>query len=388
MKKLKCSFIMFLAVVLFSGLTCVSGVSAVQLSDKEILSLVDLTINNLPDRMVDIPPEIRRVAFISMKADRSVVSVPLAKQIQGKIEAKAASAGKITMVYAPEVKPIKVSASEGVITLSSGFQTSDEIKQLGEKLRLDGLMEGEMYFTSDTLYMNVRIFDARNMAIVWSHELSSVIPVPPPPPPPPPPLPVKKYTGIDYGFGIAGLQLRDIPGVTGVDVPDFAKYYCLDARISEKTIFTDKVRFTLAGGLLSLFSGLKSGDVAGTHVSVDNTSVSGRVLATVFARIGVRISLIPRKLSDEKIANPFTKPRDILASEVSVGKIWVRGTSGLETLGIRFESDITRVLSVAAGFSYVTSEDTVIASSAAGNRKVTVGGMYYEISLLRFNFMP
>ena len=77
-----------------------------------------------------------------------------------------------------------------------------------------------------------------------------------------------------------------------------------------------------------------------------------------------------------------------MASEVSVGKIWVRGTSGLETLGIRFESDITRVLSVAAGFSYVTSEDSVIASSAAGNRKVTVGGMYYEISLLRFNFMP
>jgi len=343
------------------------------------------------------------VAFSSMKVDRTNVSMALAKQIQGKIEARVTSSGKVILVYSPDIKPIKVSASEGSITLSSGFQTTDEIKQIAEKLRLDGLMEGEFYLTPDTLYMNLRIIDSRSMAIVWSQEFSSVIPVPPPPPPVPPgppPLPVKKYTGIDYGIGVLGLQMTAVPGATtgnpppppatGVSVPAYAKYYSLDARLSEKTIFSDKVRLTMTAGLLSLMDGLDSNSALG--ISVRNTSVSGNMFPpTIFARIGMRISIVPRKVPEENVANPFTLPRDILASELNAGKIWLTGTSGITTVGLRFESDITRVLSIAFGFSYAEKQDIIIANSNQGasyNRKVTVGGTYYEVSLLRFNFMP
>jgi hypothetical protein len=385
------------AVAVASGLLCVSSVYSVQLTDNEILSMVDVTITPLPEKMSTIPPEMKRVAFSSLKVDRNNVSLALAKQIQGKIEAKVASAGKITVIYAPEIKPIKVSASEGSITLSSGFQTTDEIKQIADKLRLDGLMEGEFYLTQDTLYMNLRIIDSRTMAIVWSQEFKSIIPAPPPPPPAPPappPLPVKKYTGVDYGFGVLALQMTAVPGAatinppvqdppaTGVTVPSYAKFYSLDMRLSEKTIFSDKVRLTMTAGLLSLMNGLDSNDSLG--ITVLNTSVSGRILATIFSRIGARISLIPRKVEDERVANPFIQPRDILAAELNIGKIWLGG-SGVTTAGIRFESDITRVISVGFGFSYAGKKDLVIAKN---DRKVTVGGTYYEVSLLRFNFMP
>jgi hypothetical protein len=350
--------------------------------------MVDTTIAAMPDKMATIPKEINRVAFYSLKVDRANVSVPLAKQIQGKIEAKISSTGRITVIYAPEIKPIKITAGEGSLTLSSGFQTTEEIRAVSDKLRLDGMMEGEFYLTKDTLYLNLRIFDTRSMAVVWSQEFSSIlppVPLPPPPPPPPPPVPVKKYTGVDYGFGIAGLQLMGTD-TTGVKAPSYAQYYCIDFRISEKTILTEKVRWTLTGGFLSLMTGLKSGrDSLGQDVNVNNTSVSGRILATPFARVGVRMSLIPAKILDEHVANPFTKPKDVLASELSIGKLWVRSTTGLNTVGLRFECDITRVLSVAAGFYYASQDEVAI---AANGRKVKVGGTYYEVSLLRFNFMP
>lgn len=393
MNQLKSAIRCFFAVVAVVGFSVCSGYS-VQLTDNEILSLVDVTIKPMQERLASVPPDVKRVAFSSLKVDRNNVSMALAKQIQGKIEAKVAPIGKIILVYSPEIKPIKVSASEGSITLSSGFQTTDEIRQIAEKLRLDGLMEGEFYITQDTLYLNLRVIDARSMAIVWSQEFSSLIPTPPPPPPAPPappPLPVKKYTGIDYGFGVFALQMTPVlaagtpapPPATGVGVPSYAKYYSLDARLSEKTIFSDKVRFTMTAGILSLMNGLSSNDTLA--ITVFNTSVSGRILATIFGRVGMRISIVPRKAEEENVANPFTQPRDLLATELNVGKIWLQGTNGITTAGIRFESDITRVLSIGFGFSYAGKKDIVIAKN---DRKVTVGGTYYEVSLLRFNFMP
>lgn len=395
MNQLKSAIRCFFAVVAVLGFSVCGGYS-VQLTDNEILALVDVTIKPMQERLSSMPPDVKRVAFSSLKVDRNNVSMALAKQIQGKIEAKVAPVGKIILVYSPEIKPIKVSASEGSITLSSGFQTTDEIRQIAEKLRLDGLMEGEFYITQDTLYLNLRVIDARSMAIVWSQEFSSLIPTPPPPPPAPPsapPLPVKKYTGIDYGLGIFALQMTPYIGNgvntlgTGVTVPSYAKYYSLDARLSEKTIFSDKVRFTMTAGLLSLMNGLSSDDTLG--ITVLNTSVSGRILATIFGRVGMRISIVPRKAEEENVANPFSAPRDLLATELNVGKIWLQGTNGITTAGIRFESDITRVLSVGFGFSYAGKQDIVMAETVGGlKRKVTVGGTYYEVSLLRFNFMP
>jgi len=394
MNQLKSVIRYFFAVAVVVGQLCVCSAYSVQLTDNEILALVDVTIKPLPEKMALMPPDVKRIAFSSMKVDRSNVSMALAKQIQGKIEAKVSSSGKVILVYSPEIKPIKVSASEGSITLSSGFQTSDEIRQIAEKLRLDGLLEGEFYLTQDTLYMNMRIIDARSLAIVWSQEFSSIIPPAPPAPPEPPAppaLPVKKYTGVDYGFGVFGLQMTEAsvatpgaPLATGVSVPEYAKYYFLDMRLSEKTIFSDKVRFTMTAGLLSLMDGLKSNDDLG--IKVKATSVSGVAFPTIFARVGMRISVIPRKISEENVANPFTQPRDILASELNVGKIWLTGTSGITTVGIRFESDITRVLSVAFGFSYAGKQNIKFAKNSI--REVTVGGTYYEVSLLRFNFMP
>lgn len=351
-----------------------------EFSEDEILSLVDVALKDVPQRITKIKPEIHRIAFYSLKLDMANFSPALARQIQGKIEAKIFSGSHPILVYAPEIKPIKITAKEDSFTLSSGFQSSQEIKDIADKLRIDGFMEGELLLTQSTLYLNLRILDSNTLSVVWNEEFTTKLP---PPPPPPPPLPEIKYTGVDFGFGSGGLQLTETLTSAGVEIPKFAEFYCMDFRISEKTIINERIRFALTGGLFYLSKGIKSTK----DVSVLATTVSGEGTMSFYGRIGIRFSLIPSKyelLVSTSVKNPFKKQRDVLATEISLGKFFATATQGIDMAGIRFEFDITRVLSMSFGGGYISQEDIEFAT----NKKVKIGGVYYEIYLLRFNFMP
>ena len=360
------------------------------LDDDKIIMMVNAALEKIPEKLNTLKAEIRRVAFYSMKYDRTNISIQLARQIQGKIEALILGAGRPTLVYTPEVKPVKISAKENSIVFSSGFESTAQAQDTAVRLRLDGYMEGDVFLTKDTVYLNLRIFDAENMAVVWSNEFTSNLPPPPPPPPlPPPPPPPPSFTGIDFGFGSGGLQIVETVETNPagspdkITVPKFAEYNALDFRISEKTVFSDKLRFTLSAGGLSLTKGI----IGTSSTTIKPSAVSGEGSMNLYVRAGMRITLVPAKLWWEATpANPTPPPRrDSLAAEISVGKLFIpNSTLGLDMVGIRFESDITRVLSIAIGYYYIGQEDIIIATG----RKVRIGGVYYEISLLRFNFMP
>jgi hypothetical protein len=332
------------------------------MSDDQLIEMLDTSLKSLPDKVSKLDPKIRRIAFYSLKVDRANISLPLFRQIYGKIEASFLKVPRPILVYAPEIKPMKVVSNESSIQFVSGFQSTDEIKTLADKLKLDGYLEGELYITDRTLYLNLRIFESETMAVSWSEELTSITP---------PPLPVPKLTGIDYGVGLVGIPLTATNLSGNLNIPTYAQYYSVDVKISQKTLTGDKVRFTLDGGLLARYDGL-------TDSGVDDTIVSGSGYGIYFfTKVGIRISLIPAEGVEPK--------RDWLSTNLTVGRLFGLGTSGVTTFGVAFESDLTKNISMGAGVNYVPLTDVSVNSAG---QTVKAGGLAYEIQLLRLNYKP
>ncbi|MCB4792684.1 MAG: hypothetical protein LHV68_12475 [Elusimicrobia bacterium] len=329
------------------------------ISDDKLIEMLDSCLKSLPDKIAQLDPKVRRIVFFSLKVDRSNIPLPLFRQMYGNIEAALLKVQRPILVYAPEIKPIKVVSSEDSITLVSGFQSTEEIKDIASKLRLDGYLEGELYVTHKTLYLNLRIFETDNMAIVWSQELTSVTQTV---------SLEKKLTGVDYGIGTAGIPVGQTSSSSNLTVPSYANYYTVDLRISQKTITGDSVRYTLAGGALYLYDGISGNDLDPTIVT--NGSIA------FFTRIGARISIIPVK---------SVQGRDYIAAEINYGRLFGMGASGVNTFGIKIESDITKNITVGAGINYIPITDVTVNKT---NSIVKVGGLSYEISLLRFNYKP
>ncbi|MBN1621529.1 MAG: hypothetical protein JW871_02945 [Endomicrobiales bacterium] len=339
-----------------------------ELSDDQIIKLLDDSLSNLSQRLEELDSRIRRIAFYSLKVDRSNITLPLFRQIQGKIEAAFLQVKRPILIYAPEVKPLKIVARENNISFVSGFQSTEEIKNISDKLKLDGFLEGELYVTDTTLYLNLRIFETEQMSIVWSQELNSIAP----PQAKEPEIP--RTTGVDYGLGLYGIPVAATSSSTGLTIPSYAKYYVGDLRIAQKTITGEKLMFTLAAGVLSLYDGVEATGIQSTIVSK-----SGGLPIKFFARFGLRFSLIPAPITKK-----FNKRRDLLATEFTYGRLFGISSSGINTFGLAAESDITKNLSVRLGIEYIPITEVSVTST----NTVKVGGLAYDASILRINYKP
>ncbi|MDW8055154.1 MAG: hypothetical protein RMJ13_00390 [Elusimicrobiota bacterium] len=341
-----------------------SGTDEEKLTDEKMLSMLDTALRNLPEKIKLIPTNIRRVAFYSLRADRTQVSQVLLRQIQGKIESSFTSASEhVSLVYSPEVKPIKIVAKDDTLTFTSGFQSTEEIKSLAQKLRLDGLLEGEIYYTPQTVYLNLRIFDTETMSIVWSCELNNIVPTPPPPAKP-------KLFWYDLGFGFSSIPVELLSPAEATKV---ASYYNADLRILMKTLFEEKIKFSLSAGTLFLYEGVYS-----STKTIVSSSRRGTGPNSFFVRGGIKLSLIQR----ESII-PGIGKKDLLSVEFSFGNIFAAGKEmvNIPCYSVKFESDITKEITVSAGVNYLPPTKLPEVNFRAG-------GIGYEISVIRFILNP
>ncbi|MFH1416431.1 MAG: hypothetical protein ABIH89_10150 [Elusimicrobiota bacterium] len=331
------------------------------LTDEEILIKLDDALEKLPEKIKNVPEDVRRISFYSIRVDKEDISRNLFRQVQGKIESKFLEFPRPVLIYAPEVKPVKIVAKADRLHYASAFQTTEDIKSVSRQLRLDGFLEGSLYVTPKGLYLNLRIIDSESMAVVWSQSFDSIIP---------PEQPAPKTTGADFGFGVSGMFLSGT-APAGVTLPQYAKYYNTHMRISQKLSAKTRLCATLTGCIQYLYEGISA---SRTVVS----AASGKGTFNLVTSIGIRVPVIPVDENDK------TSNRDWLAVELKVGRIWALKNYGNNVYGLRIESDITKNLTVAAGVSYAGLKDVEYTTGST----VKTGGIMYEVSLLQFNYRP
>ncbi|MFC1546802.1 FlgO family outer membrane protein [bacterium] len=325
------------------------------MAPEKIMQKLDDSLDIFPGKIAALPPEFKRINFYSLYIDKEIPK-SLTRQIYGKLESIIIKEKGDILVYAPEIRPVKITYKKNMLKITSKFNTTKEIKDISERLKLDGILLGELYIAKNSLYLNLRIIDSSNMEIVWSEEFTSEKKS----------LKTRKTAIFDIGAGVNKMQIdSDVAAY-----PDIVEYLALEARLLQRIYNQDDYKLTFTFGLTPLYKGIEASQ---------KTIISDQNLLNIYGKIGLRASLIP---SEDKGETNEVILRDWLAVELSLGKMLGKGINNANLFTLKVESDFTKNISSAIGFTFVSKEELII-----DNNKVKIGGLMYEISLIRVSFV-
>lgn len=344
-------------VVVAVGLIC-EVVWAAGLSDSDILAGVDMALRILPDRIVTLPADVKRLGFYALNADRRTIPRVLHRQIRSRIEGAFAALESPALIFTPELRPLYLVADSTGIRFHSGFRTAHEARDLAARYQLDGFLEATVAAGEDAVFIELRVIDPNTLTALWQESFES---------------PIGRLSRSGISFGLKGIGLS--PKVMNdPDVPAFAQYSVGEYRFMQKSHRDEHFKAFIAGGLL----------IAHGYIpSRTRTLVSGASTVNFFGRVGIRLSLIP------VIYDGGPDYWHTWASlEVSATRIFGEGNIPLGEFGVRIESDITPSITVGAGLSYVPPVPVSYQRTAPGTpvAEVIVGGLSYELTLVRFWF--
>ncbi|HSQ40763.1 MAG TPA: hypothetical protein VLM37_00625 [Fibrobacteraceae bacterium] len=126
-------------------------------------------LQQLQRAMGDIPPDMERLAVYNIRADRNDFSPGLVKFFQGKIEETFTKYGHKQIIVAPDLRQTRILSTDTSFTLSNTLPNQEDLWRLGEKLRLNGFIEGSLTQSDDgDVLLNLKVFRHKTAEVVWS----------------------------------------------------------------------------------------------------------------------------------------------------------------------------------------------------------------------------
>jgi hypothetical protein len=126
-------------------------------------------MGRLAKTMGDLPPNIDRVALSQIKTDPRDFNAGMARYIQAQIEEIFRKEGRRTVVTSPELRTFRVIATDTSFKFSNTLPSMEDLWKLGDKLRVDGYIEGSCSKSSDNdVILNLKVFRHRTGEVVWS----------------------------------------------------------------------------------------------------------------------------------------------------------------------------------------------------------------------------
>jgi hypothetical protein len=127
-------------------------------------------MSRLSKSMGDIPPNVDRIALTQIKVDPRQFDPGMARYIQAQIEDVFRKEGRRTVVTAPELRTFRVVATDSTFKFSNTLPSMEDLWRLGDKLRVDGYIEGSCSKSADNdVILNLKVFRHRTGEIVWSN---------------------------------------------------------------------------------------------------------------------------------------------------------------------------------------------------------------------------
>jgi hypothetical protein len=127
-------------------------------------------MSRLAKSMGDIPPNVDRMALSQIKVDPRQFDPGMARYIQAQVEDVFRKEGRRTIVTSPELRTFRVVATDSTFKFSNTLPSMEDLWRLGDKLRVDGYIEGSCSKSSDgDVIMNLKVFRHRTGEIVWSN---------------------------------------------------------------------------------------------------------------------------------------------------------------------------------------------------------------------------
>jgi hypothetical protein len=94
----------------------------------------------------------------------------MSRYIQAQIEEIFRKEGRRTVVTSPELRTFRVVATDSSFKFSNTLPTMEDLWKLGDKLRVDGYIEGSCSKSADNdVILNLKVFRHRTGEVVWSN---------------------------------------------------------------------------------------------------------------------------------------------------------------------------------------------------------------------------
>ncbi|MBI4369123.1 MAG: hypothetical protein HY547_02720 [Elusimicrobia bacterium] len=332
--------------------------------EDQVVNLLDEALQSLPKKLESLPSKMGSVAFYTLHSDRKIINPILARNLQSRIEMAFIKAGKPQLVYVPELKPFKVISRENRFSVTSGIRSLAELQELGKKLDVDGIMEGEINVNRAAIYLTLRVVGTEKGELVWSEDFRSKNA-----------MAGNRDTFVtDLGIGLFGLQLTDqgrdpsaLATAQIATVPAYANYQAIEVRFTEANPKIKSVKFALALGSHVLGSAAKS-----TTASFISGKTGDIFLGSVYVRSSVIVGLVPNKEFSD---------RHWLSAVLSAGRILALGAPDLTEVGFGLESQLSSHFSMGANISLAPAKETTLSAT-----KVKMGGIAYSFFLVRYRF--
>jgi len=127
-------------------------------------------MSRLAKSMGDIPPNVDRMALSQIKVDPRQFDPGMARYIQAQVEDVFRKEGRRTIVTSPELRTFRVVATDSTFHFSNTLPSMEDLWRLGDKLRVDGYIEGSCSKSADgDVIMNLKVFRHRTGEIIWSN---------------------------------------------------------------------------------------------------------------------------------------------------------------------------------------------------------------------------
>lgn len=126
-------------------------------------------MSRLSKSMGDIPPNVDRIALSQIKIDPKDFTFGTARYIQAQVEEVFRRDGRKTVVTSPELRTYRVTSTDSTFKFSNTLPSMEDLWKLGDKLRVDGFIEGSCSKSADNdVILNLKVFRHRTGEIVWS----------------------------------------------------------------------------------------------------------------------------------------------------------------------------------------------------------------------------
>jgi hypothetical protein len=346
--------------------------------EESILKLMEDIFNQFSDDMLEIDPDIGRIAVYRLQVEDGHISPALRQHFESRFVEMLGSLKTPTVVSLPELNTLKISSNDSSFSIMNSLPSPEELWRVGRKLRVDAFLEGNLVYLPDkALLLDVRLNRTGTNQVLWAKSYRAQeknIG-----------LPSKNPLRTSVSGGIEVFQV-DVASQSGPLLhPDFGNkltHYSVYFNLIQYLTPTSRLRYEVSGGVALLASGMR---LAGTAFTNDSfySSNGGSGQFSKVSSYNVRTSLI------STVAEHKDNPAgDWLSVYLSITRYFTLSMPDLTGIGFGLRTDINPHFSVSGGFSMIFGPefDSQAVESTGETLRLQISGPQYQLLLLQYTF--
>lgn len=346
--------------------------------EENILKLMEKIFNKFSEDMLEIDPDIGRIAVYRLHVEDKHISPAFRRHFESRLVELLGGLERPTVVSLPELNTLKITSSDTSFSIRNSLPSPDELWRVGRRLRIDAFLEGNLvYLPERALMLDVRLNRTGTNQVLWA----------------------KSYTALEKKIGLpsrnplrksfsAGIEVFqvDVESDPGAVVPpDFGNkltHYSIYFNIIQRLTPASRLRYEVSGGVSFLASGMQ---LAGTTFNGDSFySFPGKQAQySKVSSYNVRTSLISTVAENKD--NPAG---DWLAIYLSLSRYFTFNMPDLTGVGFGLRADINPHFTVSGGFSMIFGAefDSATIASTGETLRLNVSGPHYQLLFLQYTF--